>query len=214
MKGSDLNLEGTVQKFKMKYILGQYDSSAVGNDMLTKYFPVKKLPKICFEMYEGGKEGAMKRRIQLRNEDPKRIEAKRKAALMEKKMEMERKRQKLEELRAKKAAEGGKAETEEAFDEVYEDDDDDQEMGGGDVGEGEGGGMEGALLENALDATTSSKNQVTAVEENNVEVLERAGYKGRETVENEEREVYFGIGKVPRWRCSVSRNGKTDVKVS
>ena len=66
---------------------------------------MKKLPKVCFEHYDGGKEGAMKRRKELRDEDPKRKEAKRLQAQKERAHDLKLKKEKLAELRAMKEGE-------------------------------------------------------------------------------------------------------------
>jgi hypothetical protein len=88
MRGSQLNIELQMNNFR-NWELSRYHSLVTGMDILVKTFTCKTLPGICFEMYEGGKPVAMKRRRVLRNNDPKRIER--------------RKAKRLTELRAKMA---------------------------------------------------------------------------------------------------------------
>lgn len=88
MRGSQLNIEMQMNNFR-NFDLARFQPLITGMDVLVKTFTCKTLPAICFEMYEGGKLGAMKRRRMLRNQDPKRIER--------------RKAKRLAELRAKMA---------------------------------------------------------------------------------------------------------------
>ena len=87
MRGSQLNIELQMNHFR-DWDLTRFQPLVTGMDVLVKTFTCKTLPAICFEMYEGGKPGAMKRRRMLRNQDP--IRQKRRAA------------KRLEELKAKR----------------------------------------------------------------------------------------------------------------
>ena len=76
MRGKQLNVEGQMLHFR-EWELARFQPLVSGMDVLVKAFTCKNLPKICFEIYEGGKEAAMKRRRMLRDADPKRQEKKR-----------------------------------------------------------------------------------------------------------------------------------------
>lgn len=87
MRGSQLNLELQMSHFR-EWELARFQPLIPGMDVLTKSFSVKNLPKICFEIYEGGKDAAMKRRRMLRDADPKRQERKRLKRLADLKSKM------------------------------------------------------------------------------------------------------------------------------
>lgn len=76
MRGSQLNVELQMSNFR-EWELSRFQPLVPGMDVLAKTFAVKSLPKICFEIYEGGKDAAMKRRRTLRDADPKRQERRR-----------------------------------------------------------------------------------------------------------------------------------------
>ena len=82
MRGTQLNIELQMQHFR-DWELSKFQPLTPGMDIMTKTFTCKTLPTICFEMYEGGKVGAMKWRRQLRDEDPKRQERRRVKKLAE-----------------------------------------------------------------------------------------------------------------------------------
>ena len=104
MRGTQLNMEQQMQNFR-EWELKRFQPQLSGMDVLVKHFPVKLLPKICFEgMYEGGKLEGMKKRRRIRDLDPKRQNAKRmalEAKIAEKKEQIaaaaERKKRKREE---------------------------------------------------------------------------------------------------------------------
>ena len=87
MRGKQLNVELQMAHFR-EWELARFQPLVIGMDVLVKSFQVKNLPKICFEIYDGGKEAAMKRRRVLRNADPKRQEHKRIKKLNELKAKM------------------------------------------------------------------------------------------------------------------------------
>ena len=97
MRGNELNVELQMKRFRDKD-LSRYSDFVEGMDILTKCFKCKHLPSICFEMYDGGKTAAMKRRRMLRDADPIRQERrnKRKLAEMNKaRMELQARMQKM-----------------------------------------------------------------------------------------------------------------------
>jgi poly(A) polymerase len=87
MRGSQLNVELQMAHFR-EWELARFQPLIPGMDVLVKSFECKKLPKICFEIYEGGKDAAMNRRRMLRNADPKRQERRRLRKLEELKAKM------------------------------------------------------------------------------------------------------------------------------
>jgi poly(A) polymerase len=87
MRGSQLNVELQMAHFR-EWELARFQPLIPGMDVLVKSFECKKLPKICFDIYDGGKDAAMKRRRMLRNVDPKRQERRRLRKLEELKAKM------------------------------------------------------------------------------------------------------------------------------
>mmetsp|Transcript_6720 Transcript_6720/g.19414 ORF Transcript_6720/g.19414 Transcript_6720/m.19414 type:complete len:863 (+) Transcript_6720:231-2819(+) len=87
MRGSQLNVELQMQHFR-DWELSRFSPLVPGMDIMTKTFTCKHLPPVCFEMYDGGKLDAMKRRRMLRNIDPKRQERRRAKRLVELKAKM------------------------------------------------------------------------------------------------------------------------------
>mmetsp|Transcript_57478 Transcript_57478/g.171484 ORF Transcript_57478/g.171484 Transcript_57478/m.171484 type:complete len:875 (-) Transcript_57478:148-2772(-) len=100
MRGDQLNVEQQMQKFR-QFELSRFEPLIPGMDIYVRCFGVKSLPLGCFEMYEGGKVGAMKRRRQLRDADPRRQEAKRVARLAQLKARMAEMQRKKEEMATK-----------------------------------------------------------------------------------------------------------------
>lgn len=165
MRGSQLNVELQMQHFR-DWELSRFSPLVPGMDIMAKTFTCKHLPLICFEIYDGGKQSAMKRRRMLRDMDPKR-KARRQAnklAELKAKMEAIKKR--------KEAAAAGEATKTEDDDENESDkkrkrsdsdivDETDQivavkaEQESGDVDGGNDG--EEDLLENALDTLQDSE---------------------------------------------------------
>ncbi|GKY95370.1 hypothetical protein MPSEU_000498700 [Mayamaea pseudoterrestris] len=87
MRGTELNIEGTLQKFR-EWDLLKFQPLLTGMDILAKVFKVKELPKVCFvDVYES-KEAAMRKRRIMLDADPARQERKRKAKLDELKAKM------------------------------------------------------------------------------------------------------------------------------
>jgi hypothetical protein len=101
MRGSQLNVELQMQHFR-DWELSRFSPLVTGMDVMAKTFTCKHLPVICFEIYEGGKQAAMKRRRMLRNADPKRQERRRATKLAELKAKMA-------EIQKRKAAAAGEA---------------------------------------------------------------------------------------------------------
>ncbi len=89
MRGSDLNVEIPLHSFR-EFELSRFQPLVPGMDILVKAFFVKELPLLCFEDV-GGKLAAMKKRRQLRDSDPARIERRRQKRLKELKEQMEAK---------------------------------------------------------------------------------------------------------------------------
>ena len=87
MRGSQLNVELQMQHFR-DWELSRFSPLVPGMDVMAKTFTCKHLPMIAFEIYEGGKQAAMKRRRMLRNVDPKRQERRRANKLKELKAKM------------------------------------------------------------------------------------------------------------------------------
>ncbi|KAL3944710.1 MAG: hypothetical protein SGBAC_001225 [Bacillariaceae sp.] len=87
MRGNQLNIELQMSHFR-EWELSRFQPLVPGMDVLAKTFAVKNLPKVCFEIYEGGKDAAMKRRRRLRDVDPKRQERRRLRRLNELKTKM------------------------------------------------------------------------------------------------------------------------------
>ena len=105
MRGTQLNVELQMGHFR-EWELARFQPLVPGMDVLVKSFGVKNLPKICFEIYEGGKEAAMKRRRMLRDADPKRQERKR----LKKLNELKAKMAEIQKRKEQKEAEGEEAE--------------------------------------------------------------------------------------------------------
>ena len=87
MRGSQLNVELQMQHFR-DWELSRFSPLVPGMDIMAKTFTCKHLPLICFEIYDGGKQAAMKRRRMLRDLDPKRQERRRANKLAELKAKM------------------------------------------------------------------------------------------------------------------------------
>ncbi|KAL7573099.1 hypothetical protein ACA910_018782 [Epithemia clementina (nom. ined.)] len=88
MRGDHLNIEIALQNFR-DWDLSRYQPLLPGMDVLAKHFKVKELPLICFQdTYEGGKQEAMKKRRQLKANNPVRQEKKRLQRLNELKAKM------------------------------------------------------------------------------------------------------------------------------
>jgi len=87
MRGSQLNVELQMQHFR-NWELSRFSPLVPGMDIMAKTFTCKHLPLTCFEMYDGGKQDAMKRRRMLRNIDPKRQERRRAKKLADLKAKM------------------------------------------------------------------------------------------------------------------------------
>mmetsp|Transcript_3475 Transcript_3475/g.7946 ORF Transcript_3475/g.7946 Transcript_3475/m.7946 type:complete len:394 (+) Transcript_3475:638-1819(+) len=87
MRGSQLNVELQMQHFR-DWELSKFSPLVPGMDVMAKTFTCKHLPMICFEIYDGRKQAAMKRRRMLRNIDPKRQERRRANRLAELKAKM------------------------------------------------------------------------------------------------------------------------------
>ena len=121
MKGEQLNLESTIQNFKNRDLAGKYEHKIPGNDLLVKYFPLKKLPKACFTSYEGGKEEGMRKRVEIRGEDPKRLKRKREVELKERKEKLGRMKRKLEEEAKEKEKDKDKDKAREASGDATDD---------------------------------------------------------------------------------------------
>ncbi len=165
MRGSQLNVELQMQHFR-DWELSRFSPLVPGMDIMAKTFTCKHLPLICFEIYDGGKQSAMKRRRMLRDMDPKRKARRQANKLVELKAKMEAIKK-----RKEAAAAGDAAKTEDddesesdkkrkRSDSDVEDETDqivavkaEQESGdidGGNVGEED-------LLENALDTLQDSE---------------------------------------------------------
>jgi len=168
MRGSQLNVELQMQHFR-DWELSRFSPLVPGMDIMAKTFTCKHLPIICFEIYDGGKQAAMKRRRMLRNMDPKRQERRRVNRLAELKAKMAKiqKRKAAEAGETMKSEEDGDEENDKKrkrSDSELENEADqisavkaEQESGdvGGDV-DGENDGEED-LLENALDTLQDSE---------------------------------------------------------
>mmetsp|Transcript_15912 Transcript_15912/g.36836 ORF Transcript_15912/g.36836 Transcript_15912/m.36836 type:complete len:851 (-) Transcript_15912:449-3001(-) len=168
MRGSQLNVELQMQHFR-DWELSKFSPLVPGMDIMAKTFTCKHLPLICFEIYDGGKQAAMKRRRMLRNIDPKRQERRRANKLAELKAKM------AEIQKRKAAAAGVAAKTEidgeeevdrkrkrsdsESEDQVNQMVDTKTEHETGDVSGAVDGGNDGEedLLENALDTLQDSE---------------------------------------------------------
>jgi hypothetical protein len=100
MRGDQLNVELPLQAFRQE--LSRFHPLVPGMDLLVKNFRVKELPRFCFESYKGGKEEAMKKRRQIRNDDPERQEKRRLARLEELKAKMAEIQRKKEEEQERK----------------------------------------------------------------------------------------------------------------
>jgi hypothetical protein len=109
MRGKQLNVENPLAQFR-EWELSRFQPLTPGMDVLVKSFVCKHLPKICFEIYEGGKFAAMKRRRALRDADPKRQERKRIKKINELKAKMAEKLQKKREVEEAAAADAVKDE--------------------------------------------------------------------------------------------------------
>ena len=112
MRGSQLNVELQMSHFR-EWELSRFQPLVPGMDVLVKSFSCKALPRICFEIYDGGKDAAMKRRRMLMDADPKRQERKRIRKLNELKAKMaeieKRKKEKEAEEKRKEEEEFGEA---------------------------------------------------------------------------------------------------------
>jgi hypothetical protein len=87
MRGNQLNVELQMAHFR-EWELARFQPLIPGMDVLVKSVECQKLPKVCFEIYEGGKDAAMNRRRMLRDTDPKRQERRRLHKLEELKAKM------------------------------------------------------------------------------------------------------------------------------
>ena len=168
MRGNQLDVERQLANFR-SYELSRFRPLIPGTDILPRSFTVKELPLICFEMYEGGKVAAMKRRRMLIEADPKRKEAKnkKKLAKLKKKMEaMQRKKKEAESANAKvdedemvegkmeddgTVEEGDEEEAQDTRKRKREDDTAQEDEAGGGGNEEEEEEEEAAMLESALD---------------------------------------------------------------
>ena len=99
MRGDQLNVEQQLVHFR-QYELSRFQPVVNGMDVFVRNFGVKDLPRICFDMYSGGKDAMMKRRRRLRDADPRRQEAKRLARLAELKSRMAEMQRRKDELAA------------------------------------------------------------------------------------------------------------------
>ena len=165
MRGSQLNVELQMQHFR-DWELSRFSPLVSGMDIMAKTFTCKHLPLICFEIYDGAKQSAMKRRRMLRDMDPKRKARRQANKLAELKAKMEAIKK-----RKEAAAAGDAAKTEDddenesdkkrkRSDSDVEDETDQMvavkaEQGSGDVDGGNDG--EEDLLENALDTLQDSE---------------------------------------------------------
>ena len=156
MRGTALNVELPLQHFRLE--LSRYHPFVPGMDVLAKHFTVKLLPQFCFEsMYPGGKVEAMRKRRQLRNDDPVRQEQRKLARLAElkaKMAEIQKRQQDEEDREAEKHQRKRDAEMAELDNDDYEvalEGDEETKPGepGATVTEGEN--EETNLLESALD---------------------------------------------------------------
>lgn len=95
MRGKELNIEAQLHNFS-QWELSKFQPLVPGMDLVAKSFRVKELPKVCFP--DGNKDAAMKKRRQLRDADP-RLQKKRHDR------ELQMKKAKLAEIKAKKAKE-------------------------------------------------------------------------------------------------------------
>ena len=86
MRGNLLNVEQQFQNFS-SWELSRFTGMEPGMDIMCQRFTVKTLPQICFP--NGTKVQAMKRRKQIRKNDPKRIQARKLAKLQSLKNKME-----------------------------------------------------------------------------------------------------------------------------
>mmetsp|Transcript_29842 Transcript_29842/g.34319 ORF Transcript_29842/g.34319 Transcript_29842/m.34319 type:complete len:143 (-) Transcript_29842:1144-1572(-) len=68
MRGKQLDIERQMQNFR-KYELVRFPSLVPGQDILTRAFDVKELPRICFVGMYPSKERGMKKRRRIRNAD-------------------------------------------------------------------------------------------------------------------------------------------------
>ena len=101
MRGNQLDIERQMQNFS-QWELSRFQPLIPGMDVLVKNFKVKELPLICFEIYDGGKFEAMKKRRKMRDADPRRQQAKKNARLEELNARLEEmKRKKQEAIKAK-----------------------------------------------------------------------------------------------------------------
>ena len=180
MRGSQLNVELQMQHFR-DWELSRFSPLVPGMDVMAKTFTCKHLPMIAFEIYDGGKSVAMKRRRMLRNVDPKRQERrranklkelkakmaeiqKRKAAAAESKVvKAENDNAGEEEIDKKRKRSDSEVENEEEADQIEAVKDEEQEpsdtttTGGAAVDGGNDEEAEEDLLENALDTLQESE---------------------------------------------------------
>lgn len=112
MKGTQLNVEAQLQKFK-EFELNKFRPSVIGQDIVFRAYRVKELPRLVFDdVYQGGKVSAMKRRKNILLADPKRQEAKRRAKVAELKAKMAAVQQKMLDKQIKSSKDAGIAKEE------------------------------------------------------------------------------------------------------
>ena len=165
MRGSQLNVELQMQHFR-DWELSRFSPVVPGMDIMAKTFTCKHLPLICFEIYEGGKQAAMKRRRKLRELDPRRQKRRQANKLAELKAKMA-------EIQKRKAA-AAAVDAVKPENDVEDDNDKKRKRSDSDLGddaeqivnvkeEQESGDVDGGndgeedLLENALDTLQDSE---------------------------------------------------------
>jgi hypothetical protein len=211
MRGEQLNAEIAMQNFR-EWELARFQPLIPGMDVLVKTFKVKELPLICFDgMYDGGKTEAMKRRRELRNNDPVRQEKKRVRRLEElkaKMAEIQRKKEEQQDKKRKRAeVELEQDEEELGKEEVVKQDEKTTTAEGLDDAEepAEEANEESNLLESAFDTMNEGKTREEAAADREKllagELLVRQGANGNEdddadvaSVESEEEAGYTGDG--------------------
>lgn len=152
MRGDQLNVELPLQNFRLE--LARFHPLVPGMDLLVKNFRVKELPKFCFDTYKGGKEEAMKKRRQMRNDDPERQEKRRLARLDELKAKMAEIQRKKEEEQERKRKRD-EVELEDDYEVSLEEDDEEEPVDH----------EESNLLESALDTIQVDVGEVKTREE-------------------------------------------------
>jgi len=171
MRGNQLDIERQMQNFS-QWELSRFQPLIPGMDVLVKNFKVKELPLICFEIYDGGKFEAMKKRRKIRDADPRRQQAKKNARLEElnaRLEEMKRKKQDAIEAKEKKRkreddeeeedGDGGEAHAQAESEEIK------KEKPPLSAEEAAAAQEEEALLENALDAIQTETGEGKTREE-------------------------------------------------